>query len=99
MDHTEHDVDIIVTEIGLADLRGLAPRERAEVIIERCVAQPYRQMLHAYVARAKQRGGHTPHILEEALSWHTRYRDTGSMLTSRVTPDIGSYERSVSLSI
>ncbi len=99
VDHTEHDVDIIVTEIGLADLRGLAPRERAEVIIEKCVAEPFRHMLHDYVARAQQRGGHTPHILEEALAWHGRYRDTGSMLMSPVTPDIGSYEKSVSLSI
>ena len=28
VDHTEHDVDVLVTECGLADLRGLAPRER-----------------------------------------------------------------------
>jgi succinyl-CoA:acetate CoA-transferase len=26
VDHTEHDVHIIVTEHGLADLRGKAPR-------------------------------------------------------------------------
>jgi succinyl-CoA:acetate CoA-transferase len=81
VDHTEHDVDIIVTEVGLADLRGLAPRERAEVIINNCVAEPYRHMLHDYVTEAKERGGHTPHILEKALSWHSRYRETGSMLT------------------
>jgi len=80
VDHTEHDVDIIVTELGLADLRGLAPRERAEVIIGNCVADPYRNMLRDYVAAANKRGGHTPHVLEEALSWHTRYRNTGSML-------------------
>jgi succinyl-CoA:acetate CoA-transferase len=81
VDHTEHDVDIIVTEVGLADLRGLAPRERAEVIINNCVAEPYRHMLHDSVTEAKERGGHTPHILEKALSWHSRYRETGSMLT------------------
>ncbi|WP_420474918.1 acetyl-CoA hydrolase/transferase family protein [Noviherbaspirillum sp. ST9] len=80
VDHTEHDVDIIVTELGLADLRGLAPRERAEVIIGNCVAEPYRQMLREYVAAANKRGGHTPHVLEEALAWHTRCRSTGSML-------------------
>ena len=80
VDHTEHDVDIIVTEIGLADLRGLAPRERAKVIIEHCVADPYRQMLRDYVAAANRRGGHTPHVLEQALSWHVRYSATGSML-------------------
>jgi succinyl-CoA:acetate CoA-transferase len=80
VDHNEHDVDIIVTEIGLADLRGLAPRERAQRIIDNCVAEPYRQMLREYVAAADQRGGHTPHMLEQALSWHVRYGATGSML-------------------
>jgi succinyl-CoA:acetate CoA-transferase len=80
VDHNEHDVDILVTEVGLADLRGLAPRERAQVIINNCVPEPYRQMLNDYVAEANERGGHTPHVLEKALSWHTRYRDTGSML-------------------
>lgn len=92
VDHTEHDVDIIVTEIGLADLRGLAPRERAEVIINNCVAEPYRQMLHDYVTEAKLRGGHTPHVLEKALSWHTHYRDTGSMLTHEKESEILAQE-------
>jgi len=80
VDHNEHDVDIIVTEVGLADLRGLAPRERAELIVERCVAEPYRQMLRDYMAEANRGGGHTPHVLEKAFAWHVRYRDTGSML-------------------
>ena len=80
VDHTEHDVDIVVTELGLADLRGLAPRERAGVIIERCTAEPYKSMLRAYVAEAQQRGGQTPHVLEKAYSWHSRYSATGSML-------------------
>ena len=80
VDHTEHDVDIVVTEVGLADLRGLAPRERAQRIIERCVAEPYKQMLRDYVEEANLRGGHTPHVLEKAYSWHVRYRETGSML-------------------
>ena len=85
VDHNEHDVDILVTEVGLADLRGLAPRERATVIIDNCVAEPYRHMLREYVAEAAERGGHTPHVLEKALSWHTRYRDTGTMLLPPVT--------------
>jgi succinyl-CoA:acetate CoA-transferase len=80
VDHTEHDVDIIVTELGLADLRGLAPRERADVIIDKCVAEPYKTMLREYVLDAKKRGGQTPHVLEKAFSWHERYRETGSML-------------------
>jgi succinyl-CoA:acetate CoA-transferase len=82
VDHTEHDVDIVVTELGLADLRGLAPRERADVIIRECVAEPYRAMLRAYVDEARQRGGQTPHVLEKAYAWHTRYRESGSMLES-----------------
>jgi len=80
VDHSEHDVDIIVTEIGLADLRGLAPRKRAQRIIENCVAEPYRQMLKEYVEEANRGGGQTPHVLEKAFSWHVRYRETGSML-------------------
>lgn len=79
VDHTEHDVDIIVTEQGLADLRGLAPRERARTIIENCVHPIYRDALRDYFRAACQRGGNTPHILEEAIAWHTRYRDTGTM--------------------
>ena len=79
VDHNEHDVDVLVTEFGLADLRGLAPRERAKLVIENCVHPDYREMLKDYYTRALVRGGQTPHILEEAFSWHTRLRDTGSM--------------------
>jgi succinyl-CoA:acetate CoA-transferase len=85
VDHNEHDVDVIVTEVGLADLRGLAPRERAQAIIENCVAAPFRQMLRDYVAAANRRGGHTPHVLEQALSWHVRYGAAGSMLPDMAT--------------
>ncbi|TCA20669.1 acetyl-CoA hydrolase/transferase family protein [Rhizobium leguminosarum bv. viciae] len=81
VDHTEHDVDILVTEIGLADLRGLAPRERAKVIIANCVHPSYREMLADYYRRALQRGGHTPHLIEEALGWHDNRRRTGRMLS------------------
>jgi succinyl-CoA:acetate CoA-transferase len=92
VDHTEHDVDIIVTEVGLADLRGLAPRERAQVIINHCVAEPYRQMLNDYVANAQKRGGHTPHVLEEAFSWHSRFRETGTMRLPQKSPLISERE-------
>ncbi|MFM2088943.1 MAG: hypothetical protein RLZZ237_3812, partial [Pseudomonadota bacterium] len=80
VDHTEHDVDVLVTEWGYADLRGLAPRERAPLIIERCTHPDYRAQLRAYYDAACLRGGHTPHILQEALAWHTRYQETQSML-------------------
>jgi succinyl-CoA:acetate CoA-transferase len=79
VDHTEHDVDIIVTEHGLADLRGLAPRERAIQIIENCSDPSYRDSLRAYVKRASRFGGQTPHVLEEALAWHVQYRDQRTM--------------------
>ncbi|HYD31021.1 MAG TPA: acetyl-CoA hydrolase/transferase family protein [Azospirillaceae bacterium] len=80
VDHNEHDVDILVTECGLADLRGLAPRERARVIIDNCVHPTYRSLANDYLAEALKRGGHTPHVLEKAFSWHLAYRDQGSML-------------------
>lgn len=80
VDHTEHDVDILVTDQGLADLRGLCPRERAEVIIENCVHPEYREEIREYFERAKTEvGGHTPHILSEAFTFHTRLKETGSM--------------------
>jgi succinyl-CoA:acetate CoA-transferase len=79
VDHTEHDVDVLVTEIGLADLRGLAPRERAMTVIAHCVHPSYRDELRDYFGRACLRGGQTPHVLEEALSWHARHRETGSL--------------------
>lgn len=80
VDHTEHDVDIIVTEQGLADLRGLAPRERAIEIINNCVHPDYKEELLSYFERAcASRGGQTPHILEEAFLWHTRLKEFGSM--------------------
>ena len=81
VDHTEHDTQIIVTEQGLADLRGLSPKQRAKVVIDKCAHPDYRPMLHDYFERSMQRsaGLHTPHILTEALSWHQRYLDTGTM--------------------
>ncbi|MGZ4649863.1 MAG: acetyl-CoA hydrolase/transferase family protein [Kineosporiaceae bacterium] len=84
-DHTEHDVHVLVTEHGLADLRGLAPRKRAQKIIQNCAHPDYRPLLEDYVARAQRGslGQHTPHLLSEALGWHTRYLDTGSMMPAR----------------
>ena len=80
VDHNEHDVDIIVTEQGLADLRGLAPRERAMLIIENCAHPSYRHELRQYFMEAIQSGGQTPHVLEKAFFMHTRYQKEGTML-------------------
>lgn len=80
VDHTEHDVDVIVTEQGYADLRGKAPRERVELIIENCAHPMYRDQLREYYNEALQRGGQTPHVLEKAFSWHTNFATNGTML-------------------
>lgn len=80
VDHNEHGVDVIATEIGLADLSGLAPRERAEAIIRNCIPPSYRDLAADYLRRASRRGGQTPHLLEEAFAWHIRAQQTGSML-------------------
>ena len=81
VDHTEHDVHVIVTEQGLADLRGLPPRRRAQQIIDHCAHPDYRAALQDYLDRAtaSRSGKHTPHLLDEALSWHARYLQTGTM--------------------
>ena len=82
VDHTEHDVDVVVTEQGLADLRGLSPRQRAKLIIEKCAHPDYRKLLRDYQERAERLsfGKHTPHLLHESLGWHDRYVRTGRML-------------------
>jgi succinyl-CoA:acetate CoA-transferase len=81
VDHTEHDVHVIVTEQGLADLRGLPPRRRAQEIIDHCAHPDYQPALQDYLDRAMATTGgqHTPHLLGEALSWHVRYLRDGTM--------------------
>ncbi|HUN87485.1 MAG TPA: acetyl-CoA hydrolase/transferase family protein, partial [Terriglobales bacterium] len=68
VDHTEHDVQVVVTERGLADLRGLSPRQRARLIIEKCAAEDYKPILADYLSRAERLsyGKHTPHLLSES---------------------------------
>jgi len=60
VDHTEHDVDVLVTEQGLADLRGKDPRERGWEIIRKCAYPDYRDLLSDYLARAEKEPGHIP---------------------------------------
>jgi succinyl-CoA:acetate CoA-transferase len=81
VDHTEHDVQVLVTEQGLADLRGLAPKARAKLVIEKCAHPSFKDQLTDYYERSLREspGKHTPHILTEALSWHQRFEETGSM--------------------
>ncbi|SNT73823.1 succinyl-CoA:acetate CoA-transferase [Paracoccus seriniphilus] len=81
VDHISQDVQVIVTEQGLADLRGLAPKQKAELIIAKCAHPDYRDALRDYYDRARRSsfGQHAPNVLSEALSWHQRFVETGSM--------------------
>ena len=84
VDHTEHDVMVIITEYGVADLRGLSPRRRPEVIIDNCAHPDYRAALHEYYDRALKtnKAIHTPMDIDNAFSFHQRLRDTGTMMPS-----------------
>ena len=81
VDHTEHDVAVIITEQGLADLRGVAPRKRARLVIEKCAHPDYRPLLLDYLERAEKSGNglHTPHLLNEAHAFHIRFLESGTM--------------------
>lgn len=83
-DICEHDVDIVITEHGLADLRGLDDSERADAIIRHCTAGAYQDQLDDYVQKARTLcGGHHPQLPEEAFAWHRRLAEQGSMLETR----------------
>lgn len=79
-DILEHDIDIVVTENGVADLRGKDDVERARAIIENCSGPNFKDKLTDYLDRAiKECGGHHPQLLEEVFQWHIRLKETGSM--------------------
>ncbi len=80
VDHSEHSVDIIVTEQGLVDTRPLTPKQTAVAIIKNCAHPDYRDMLTDYYERAvKETGGHEPHLLGEAFAMHQRLKEYGDM--------------------
>ena len=82
-DISEHDVDVVVTENGVADLRGLDDGERADAIIAACASDTYRSQLTAYLQTARrQAGGHHPQLPETAFGWYSRLEDEGTMLDS-----------------
>ena len=85
IDSTEHDVDVIVTEQGVADLRGKGPLHRAHEIIENCAHPDYKPLLREYLKIAEK--GHTPHSLRAAFALHDTFERKGDM---RLT-DFGEY--------
>jgi len=77
MDHSEHSVQIVATEQGIADLRGRSPHERALMIIQNCAHPDFRGELLGYLKMVA--GGHTPHTLNAAFALHSRFLKTGDM--------------------
>ncbi|MCH5233406.1 MAG: succinate CoA transferase [Muribaculaceae bacterium] len=79
VDHSEHSVDILITDQGIADLRGKDPIQRAEEIIKNCASPEYKGLLKDYLKLSESAGGQTPHRLEASLSFHTEFLDSGDM--------------------
>ena len=77
LDHSEHSVKVIISEYGVADLRGKSPVQRAREIIERCAHPEYRPLLHAYLDRGVK--GHTPQSLDACFAFHRAFIETGDM--------------------
>ena len=84
IDHTEHDLDVVVTEQGLADLRGLAPKERAQEIINKCVHPDYKDIIQEYFDIAKKeclaKGiGHEPQLFDRCFKMQMNLAKNGTM--------------------
>jgi acyl-CoA hydrolase len=77
-DHSEHSVNIVVTEQGVADLRGKSPKQRAELLIENCAHPEYRSILRDYLRLAGNRS-QTPHAIGAALAMHAELLRSGDM--------------------
>ena len=77
-DQTEHDVNIVVTEQGVADLRGKSPKERAQLIIENCAHPDYKELLWDYLKLTDGKA-QTPHLMQAALGMHAELAKSGDM--------------------
>lgn len=80
VDQNEHSVNIIITEHGVADLRGKSPIQRAEEIIENCVDPSYKNILRGYLELSGQ--CHTPTNLHACFGMHTEFMKSGNMLNT-----------------
>jgi acyl-CoA hydrolase len=76
-DHSEHSVKVLITEWGVADLRGKDPLQRAELIIENCAHPTYRPLLRKYLETSVK--GHLHHNLSKAFSFHEEFLRSGDM--------------------
>ena len=78
VDNSEHSVQVIVTDQGLADLRGLGPMPRARVIIDHCAHPAYRDYLHRYIEMSAI--AHFRHDLAKSFELHRNLAEKGAML-------------------
>jgi len=77
MDHSEHSVKVLITEYGVADLRGKSPIQRARCIIDNCVHPDYKPLLNDYLALGVK--GHTPQNLSCCFAFHQELAKSGDM--------------------
>jgi succinate CoA transferase len=77
LDHSEHSVKVIITEYGVADLRGTSPIQRAHKIIDNCVHPDYRPLLREYLEMDVK--GHTPQNLKCCFAFHQELAKSGDM--------------------
>lgn len=77
MDHSEHSVQIVATEWGVADLRGKDPHDRANLIIDKCAHPDYREQLRDYIKVVKE--GHELLNLRAAFAMHRKFLADGDM--------------------
>ncbi|MDR0941270.1 MAG: acetyl-CoA hydrolase, partial [Bacteroidales bacterium] len=82
VDHSEHSVKIIVSEFGVADLRGKSPIQRAEEIIEKVAHPDYKQLLWDYIKLCKTTS-HTSHLMSAALKMHDEFIISGDMRNTK----------------
>ena len=72
---------VLITEQGVADLRGKSPRERAAAIIENCVHPEYKQLMWDYLKLSGK--CHTPHALASAFDMHVEFAKSGDMRNTK----------------
>lgn len=78
IDHTNHFIDAVITEYGVADLRHKSDMQKAEALIQ--VAHPdYQPLLRDYLKHAEKFSGHTHHALSAAFGMHDTFIRKGDM--------------------
>ncbi|MDO4191208.1 MAG: succinate CoA transferase [Bacteroidales bacterium] len=77
VDQSEHSVKVLITEHGVADLRGKSPIQRAHCIIDNCVDPEYRPLLRKYLEGAPTM--HTPLNIDTCFNMHKAFNACGDM--------------------